>query len=60
VLREELEQEREALKEDRIRLDMHKNELRTRQKTLEQMRFEFVSSHQNCQLPAGVKQAPVS
>jgi hypothetical protein len=35
ILREELEQEREALREERIRLDMHKNELKTRQKTLE-------------------------
>ena len=30
LLREELERERDALREDRIRLDMHKNELRTR------------------------------
>jgi hypothetical protein len=30
LLREELEREREAIREDRIRLDMHKNELRTR------------------------------
>jgi hypothetical protein len=30
ILREELENEREALREDRIRLDMHKNELKTR------------------------------
>lgn len=30
VLREELEMERESLREDRIRLDMHKNELKTR------------------------------
>ena len=35
ILREELEMERESLREDRIRLDMHKNELKTRQKTLE-------------------------
>ena len=26
---------------------MHKNELRTRQKTLENLRFEFVNSHQS-------------
>ena len=45
ILREELEMERESLREDRIRLDMHKNELKTRQKTLEQLRFEYVSSH---------------
>ena len=45
ILREDLESERETLREDRIRLEMHKNELRTRQKTLEQMRFEYVSSH---------------
>lgn len=30
ILREELEMERESLREDRIRLDMHKNELKTR------------------------------
>ena len=47
LLREELERERDALREDRIRLDMHKNELRTRQKTIETLRFEFISTQQH-------------
>lgn len=56
LLREELERERDALREDRIRLDMHKNELRTRQKTVETLRFEYISSHQHggASIPASV------
>jgi hypothetical protein len=46
-LREDLEKERETLREDRVRLDMHKNELRTRQRTIETLRFEHISSTQN-------------
>jgi hypothetical protein len=58
ILKEDLETERETLREDRIRLEMHKNELRTRQKTLEQMRFEYVSSHQRCEpLPGAARGA---
>ena len=53
LLREDLEREQEALKEDRIRLDMHKTELRTRQKTIETLRFEFISNNHGS-LPTGV------
>jgi hypothetical protein len=43
LLREELERERDLLREQRIRLDLHRNELKTRQKAIEQLRFEFVN-----------------
>jgi hypothetical protein len=41
-LREELESEKESIKEDRVKLEMFKNELKTRQKTIESIRFDFI------------------
>ncbi len=43
-LRSELEAERESIKEDRIKLEMFKNELKTRQKTIESIRFDFIKN----------------
>lgn len=44
-LRSDLEAERDSLKEDRIKLEMFKNDLKTRQKTIESLRFEFVKDN---------------
>ncbi len=41
-LRLDLELEHSSLKEDRIKLNLFKNDLKTRQKTIETLRFDFV------------------
>ncbi|CDW83861.1 UNKNOWN [Stylonychia lemnae] len=46
-LREDLEMERESIKEDRVKLEMYKNDIKTRQKTIETMRFEFIKTSQD-------------
>ncbi len=42
ALREDLENEKESIKEDKVKLEMFKNEMKTRQKTIESMRFEYI------------------
>lgn len=48
ILKSELESERSSIREDRIKLDLFKNELKTKQKTIENMRYEFIKNgHEN-------------
>lgn len=46
-LKEELEVEKESLKEDRIKLELYKNDIKTRQKTIETLRFDFIKNNQD-------------
>jgi hypothetical protein len=43
-LRIDLEAEKDNIKEDRVKLEMFKNELKTRQKTIEGLRFDYIKS----------------
>ncbi len=44
-LRLDLELEQSSLKEDRIKLNLFKNDLKTRQKTIETLRFDFIKQN---------------
>ena len=44
-LREELENERDSIKEDRVKIELFKNDIKTRQKTIEALRFEFIKNN---------------
>ena len=46
-LRADLETEMASIKEDKIKLEMYKNELKTRQKTIEGMRFDYIKNSQD-------------
>lgn len=49
LLRGDLENERDSIREDRIKLEMYKNELKTRQKTIENIRYEYIKNNQESQ-----------
>jgi len=43
-LRGALEEEKQQIQEDRVKLEIFKNELRTKQKTIETMRYEYIKA----------------
>ena len=43
-LRNALEEEKKQIQEDRVKLDIFKNELRTKQKTIETIRYEYIKA----------------
>ncbi len=43
-LRGALEEEKQTIAEDRVKLEIFKNELRTKQKTIEAMRYEYIKA----------------
>lgn len=49
-----LESEREVIKEDKVKLDLFKNELKTRQKTIESLRYEFIIKNNHYGISSGV------
>jgi len=42
-----LENEKESIKQDRVKLEMYKNDIKTRQKTIESIRFEYIKNNQD-------------
>jgi len=45
-LRLDLEAERQQLREDKIKLEIFKNELKTKQKTIESLRYNYIKGDQ--------------
>jgi len=42
--RQELTEERNSIKEDRVKLEIFKNELLTKQKVIENLRYDYLKS----------------